>query len=174
MRSCRGALRILTMACAGSVVVTGCTTTVAGRATVDDAEVRAALALPAGKGTAPANTDRRGFTFDAARCDAPDVPLILISGGLPADPYRFAVCRTADETRYLRAWANAEPSSLDTTPPRIPLRGVFFTDTASSVQFLAGDAKVDIGPSVVTVQWPKRGNSTWSSSYPIRTRWDRA
>ncbi|MCS3780244.1 hypothetical protein [Tsukamurella ocularis] len=163
----------VTVLCAGGAVLTGCTTTVEGRATVDPVEVSAALALPAGRGTVPADTDRRGFKNASARCDGSDLPVTLIIGGRAMDPYRFAVCRDEKGTRYLRAWASGEPSSFDTSPPRIAFRGTYFTDTANSVQFMVGDAKVDIGPLVVTVQWPPRGTSTWSTSYTIGARWDR-
>jgi len=159
--------------CAGTAVLTGCTTAIEGRATVDPVEVSAALALPAGKGTVPADTDRRGFKSASARCDGADLPVTLITGGLASDPYRFAVCRDGKGDRYLRAWASGEPSELDSSPPRIAFRGTYFTDTTNSVQFMAGGAKVDIGPLVVTVQWPPRGTSTWTTTYPIRARWDR-
>ncbi|KXO92154.1 hypothetical protein AXK56_03420 [Tsukamurella pulmonis] len=163
----------IALTCIGAAVLTGCATAIEGRATVDAAEVSAALALPAGRGTPPADTDRRGFTAASARCDGTDVPVTLISGGLPADPYRFAVCRDDSGMRYLRAWANGEPSSIDSSPPRITFRGSFLTDTPNSAQFLAGDAKVDIGPTVVTITWPRRGSTTWTTTYPIRARWDR-
>lgn len=121
----------------------------------------------------PQGTDEQGFIDSPARCDGADrAVLLVIAGG--GESSLFAVCADAFTGRYLRAFARGEGSDLDEMPPRVPMRGTFFTDTANSVQFMVGDAKVDIAAESVTIVWPQRDGTTRTTSWAGIQRWLRA
>lgn len=121
----------------------------------------------------PAGADTHGFVGSSARCDGTDAAIMLIGAGTPGEAAQFAVCVDAFTGRYLRAFAPPESTDSDPNPARIPMRGTFFTDTASSVQFMVDETKVDISETTVTIVWPKRGSRTHSTSWTGFQRWKR-
>ncbi len=121
----------------------------------------------------PQGTDDQGFVDSPARCDGADRAILLVIAG-GGESSLFAVCADAFTGRYLRAFARGESSDLDENPPRVPMRGTFFTDTANSVQFMVGNAKVDIAAESVTIVWPQRDGTTRTTSWAGIQRWLRA
>lgn len=90
--------------------------------------------------------------------------------------HRFTVCRDAAGRRYLRAWTTGDHhGDFDAPKVWIGMQGAFFTDTADSVQFVADDAKIDIGAARVTIVWPKTPaeNTTRTTSFETGAGWTR-
>lgn len=146
----------------GLLVVAGVT---ACGAEADADDVVSSTPPPPTSGVQPWGSDLHGF--EQARCDGDDLAIRMVW----RTDSRFTVCRNASGSRYLRAWTTTDPSALPRgeQAPYGAMRGDFFTDTPNSVQFMAGGAKVDIGPTIVTIIWPKEPGSRVTTSTSIET-----
>ncbi|ALG86442.1 hypothetical protein [Gordonia phthalatica] len=164
------------LACAAAIALT---TACGSDAPADDPSSTAAptsqtpLPPPPTKGTVPWGADLNGFAQKEVRCDGGDIAVRMMWTG----ENRFVACRNLKGIRYLKAWTRAQPSSTsDTRRPFVAMRGEFFTDTPNSMQFTTSDgAKFDLGPTIVTIQWPKANGSrkTISTSYTTGAGWTR-
>lgn len=125
---------------------------------------------PPTRGVLPPGADLHGFARTESRCDGQDDAIRMVW----LQDNEFTVCRSASAVRYLRAWTGSQPKNVRDHPAKKAMRGTFFTDTANSVQFVADGAKVDIGPTTVTIVWPHvEGGSFMSSSLQTGVGWTR-
>lgn len=128
---------------------------------------------PPTKGVVPWGSDLNGFSQKQVRCDGGDIAVRMMWTG----ENRFVACRDLKGVRYLKAWTRAQPSSPgDSDRPFVAMRGEFFTDTPNSMQFMTRDgAKFDLGPTVITIQWPEAegARKTISTSYTTGAGWKR-
>ena len=122
----------------------------------------------------PWGGDLNGFVEPAARCDNGEIAVRMMWSG----DHRFTACRNHSGFFYINAWTTEKPDGNDPKSKRkfVAMRGEFFTDTPNSMQFTTADgAKVDLGPTIVTIQWPKTEGSrkTISTSYTTGAGWTR-